>query len=189
MDKDNITENEENIIQDAETETAEPVKEAEESGKTGKKEKKDKKASEELKKKIEETEDKYLRLRAEYDNFRKRSQKEKTDIYSSSRAEIINDFLPILDNFERAAADTGADPDAYRKGVELIFNQFLKVLEKYGVESFGEEGDTFDPSIHSAVMVVEDDSLGENVVAQVFSKGYRLGDRIIREAVVKVANT
>jgi molecular chaperone GrpE len=143
----------------------------------------------ELEEQLKEKEDKYLRLCAEYDNFRKRSQKEKSDIYSSSKAEVIEQILPILDNFERAAMNSEADFDGYKKGVEIIFGQFLKVLEKFGVESFGEEGDTFDPSLHSAVMVVQDDNYGENTIAQVFSKGYRLGERIIREATVKVANT
>ena len=82
-----------------------------------------------------------------------------------------------------------ADFESYKKGIELIFNQFLGVLSKFGVESFGEEGETFDPAIHSAVMITEDPELGSNVIAQVFSKGYRIGDKIIREAVVKVANT
>jgi len=144
---------------------------------------------EELEEKIKELDDKYLRILAEYDNFRKRSQKEKADIYSSSKAEVIEQILPILDNFDRAAQNSEADFDAYKKGIELIFGQFLKVLEKFGVESFGEEGDTFDPNLHTAVMAVTDDSLGENTIAQVFSKGYRLGDKIIREAAVKVANT
>lgn len=142
-----------------------------------------------LREQIKEKDDMYLRLCAEYDNFRKRSQKEKADIYSSSKAEVLSEILPILDNFDRAAANSEADFEGYKKGIELIFSQFLKVLEKFGVESFGEEGDTFDPNLHSAVMVVEDESLGENVIAQVFSKGYRLGDKIIREAVVKVANS
>ena len=142
-----------------------------------------------LEEQIKEKDDKYLRLCAEYDNFRKRSQKEKTEIYSSSKAQVIEEILPILDNFERAAMNSEADFEGYKKGIELIFGQFLKVLEKFGVESFGEEGDPFDPNLHSAVMAVQDDSLGENTVAQVFSKGYRLGDRIIREATVKVANT
>ena len=142
-----------------------------------------------LREQIKEKDDMYLRLCAEYDNFRKRSQKEKADIYSSSKAEVLSEILPILDNFDRAAANSEADFEGYKKGIELIFGQFLKVLEKFGVESFGEEGDTFDPNLHSAVMVVEDENLGENVIAQVFSKGYRLGDKIIREAVVKVANS
>lgn len=142
-----------------------------------------------LKAELAEKEDKFLRLYAEYDNFRKRSQKEKSDIYTSSKADIIKDLLPVLDNFDRAAANAEADFEGYKKGIELIFGQFLQLMEKNGVETFGEEGEAFDPNLHSAVMVVEDDSLGENVIAQVFSKGYKIGDKIIREAVVKVANS
>ncbi len=149
----------------------------------------EKSREEELEAQIKDKDDKYLRLCAEYDNFRKRSQKEKADIYSTSKAEVLEQILPILDNFERAAQNADADFDSYKKGIELIFGQFLKVLEKFGVESFGEEGETFDPNLHTAVMAVTDDSLGENTIAQVFSKGYRLGDKIIREAAVKVANT
>ena len=124
-----------------------------------------------------------------YENFRKRSQKEKSDLYTSSKADLIKELLPILDNFERAAENSEADFDGYKKGIELIFNQFLQLLEKYGVDSFGERGEEFDPNIHSAVTVVEDDELGENTIAQVFSKGYKLGDKIIRPATVTVANT
>ena len=130
-----------------------------------------------------------LRLAAEYDNFRKRSQKERQDIYTASRADVIKELLPILDNFDRAVVNSEANFEDYKKGIDLIFSQFKQLLEKNGVESYGEEGDTFDPNIHNAVMSVEDESLGENVIAQVFTKGYKLGDRIIREAVVKVANS
>lgn len=145
--------------------------------------------TEKLKQELAEKEDKFLRLCAEYDNYRKRSVKEKTDAYALSKAEVIKDLLPVIDNFERAAANSDADFDAYKKGIEMIFNQFKSILEKNSVESFGEEGEEFDPNFHSAVMTVEDDSLGENVIAQVFSKGYKLGDKVIREAVVKVANS
>lgn len=138
---------------------------------------------------LSEEKDKFLRLAAEYDNYRKRSVKEKSDAYASSKADVISDFLPIIDNFERAAANSDADFDAYKKGIEMIFTQFMNVFSKYGVEAFGEEGEKFDPAFHNAVMVVEDENLGENVIAQVFSKGYKLGDKIIREAVVKVANS
>ena len=130
-----------------------------------------------------------LRLAAEYDNFRKRSQKERQDISAASRADVIKELLPILDNFDRAVVNSEANFEDYKKGIDLIFSQFKQLLEKNGVESYGEEGDTFDPNIHNAVMSVEDESLGENVIAQVFTKGYKLGDRIIREAVVKVANS
>lgn len=144
---------------------------------------------EELQKALDEKNDQFLRICAEYDNFRKRSQKEKQDIYSSSRAEVFRDLLPVLDNFDRAASNKGAGIEAYSKGIDLIFQQFAEILQKNGVESFGEVGDQFDPNIHNAVMSVEDENFGENIVAEVFSKGYRIGDRVIREAVVKVANS
>lgn len=146
-------------------------------------------AEEKLQKALDEKNDQFLRLYAEYDNFRKRSQKEKQDIYSSSKAEVIKDILPVIDNFERAASNKEASYEDYQKGIEMIFNQFIQILSKQGVEGFGEKGDAFDPNIHNAVMTVEDDSLGENVIAEVFTKGYKLGDRVIRDAVVKVANS
>ena len=141
-----------------------------------------------LQKALDDKNDQFLRLCA-YDNFRKRSQKERQDIYAASRADVIKELLPILDNFDRAVVNSEANFEDYKKGIDLIFSQFKQLLEKNGVESYGEEGDTFDPNIHNAVMSVEDESLGENVIAQVFTKGYKLGDRIIREAVVKVANS
>ena len=144
---------------------------------------------EELQKALDEKNDQFLRLCAEYDNVRKRSQKEKQDIYSSSRADVFKDLLPVLDNFDRAANNKGAGLEDYSKGIDLIFQQFADILKKNGVEAFGEAGDEFDPNIHNAVMSVQDDNFGDNTVAEVFSKGYKLGDKVIREAVVKVANS
>ena len=144
---------------------------------------------EQLQKALDEKNDQFLRLYAEYDNFRKRSQKEKQDIYISSKADVIKELLPVLDNFDRAANNTECSFEDYKKGIDLIFNQLSEILNKTGVESYGERGDAFDPNIHNAVMTVEDDELGENQIASVFSKGYKLGDRIIREAVVTVANS
>lgn len=144
---------------------------------------------EELQKALDEKNDQFLRLCAEYDNFRKRSIKEKQDIYSLSKADVFKELLPVLDNFDRAANNADANLEDYKKGIELIFNQFKDILAKNGVESFGEIGEEFDPNIHNAVMSVQDDTLGENVIADVFSKGYKLGDKVIREAVVKVANS
>ena len=143
----------------------------------------------ELQKALDEKNDQFLRICAEYDNFRKRSQKEKQDIYSSSRADVFKDLLPVFDNFDRAAQNKGAGLEDYSKGIDLIFQQFADILKKNGVESFGAPGDEFDPNIHNAVMIVEDENFGENTVAEVFSKGYKLGDKLIREAVVKVANS
>ena len=144
---------------------------------------------EQLEKALNEKNDQFLRICAEYDNFRRRSQKEKQDIYTSSQADVYKELLPVLDNFDRAANNTECSFEDYKKGIDLIFNQFGEILKKTGVESYGERGDAFDPNIHNAVMTVEDDELGENTVAEVFTKGYKLGDKIIRDAVVKVANS
>ncbi len=144
---------------------------------------------EKLQKALDEKNEQFLRLCAEYDNFRKRSQKEKQDVYSSSQAEIIKELLPVLDNFDRAADNKNCSFEDYQKGIDLIFAQLGEVLKKLGVESYGARGEDFDPNIHNAVMTVEDAELGENQIAAVFSKGYKMGDRIIREAVVQVANS
>ena len=152
-----------------------------------KQEKQDKK-DDKLKKELEEKNDLYLRLAAEYDNFRKRSQREKEALYSDVKANVLGDILPVIDNFERALNESGDDIEGYKKGVEMIFNQLSETLKKHGVESFGEPGDTFDPNFHNAVLHIEDEKFGENAVAQVFSKGYKVGDRVIRPATVQVAN-
>lgn len=131
--------------------------------------------------------DKYLRLAAEYDNFRKRSRKEKEDLYLDVRAETVGKFLPVYDDLERALANETED-EAYKKGVELIMTELRKIMTGLGVEEFGEKGDPFDPNAHNAVMHVENEELGENVIAQVFQKGFRIKEKVIRHAVVQVAN-
>ncbi len=141
-----------------------------------------------LEQSLKEANDKHLRTLAEYDNFRKRSQREKEQAYADSKASVLTEFLPVLDNFERAAGNRDAAIEDYQKGVDMIFNQFADIFKKLGAESFGEAGDTFDPNIHSAVMHIEDAQSPENSVAEVFSKGYKLGDKILRPAVVKVVN-
>ncbi len=133
------------------------------------------------------SEDKYLRLLAEYDNFRKRSQKEKDELYTVIRAETVSRFLPVYDNLERALNQPTAD-DAYKRGVEMTMGGLIEVLEKLGVEIFGDVGDPFDPNMHNAVMHCEDEALGENVLAEVFQKGFRLGEKVVRFAMVRVAN-
>lgn len=143
---------------------------------------------EELKKLNTELNDKLLRTLAEYDNFRKRSQKEKEAIFSDSKADVIGKLLPVIDNFERAAAAENTDLETYKKGVEMTVKQFLDVLASFSVEAYGAVGDEFDPNIHNGVMHIEDDTLSENVIADVFMKGYKMGDRIVRHATVKVAN-
>ena len=131
--------------------------------------------------------DNYLRLAAEYDNFRKRTQKEKDAIYQTAQSETVAKFLPVYDNIQRAVAQTTTDT-AYAKGVEMTAAGLGEVLEKLGVAVFGEVGDVFDPERHSAVMHIEDESLGENVIAEVFQKGFELKGKVIRFAMVKVAN-
>ena len=167
----------------------------EETAKTeAKKEKKPKKESkkeQELKetaeKLIAEEKEKYLRLCAEYDNFRKRSQKERESLYNDIKADTLLKFLPVYDNLERALAQETAD-EAYRKGVEMIMNQFNTTMEKLGVKEIPAKGEKFDPSYHNAVMHVDDEALGENEVVECFQKGFMLNDKIIRFAMVKVAN-
>ena len=140
-----------------------------------------------VKEQLAKEHDGYLRLAAEYDNFRKRSQKEKDDLYTVIKAETVGKFLPVYDNLERALAQETAD-EAYKKGVEMTMNQLVKVMEGLGVTSFGEIGEAFDPARHNAVMHVEQEGLGENVIAEVFQKGFIVGEKVIRFAMVKVAN-
>ena len=128
-----------------------------------------------------------LRLAAEYDNFRKRTTKEKEQSYGNGKADAVTKMLPIYDNLERALNQPTEDA-AYKKGVELTMNELVKIFTGLGVEIFGAPGDSFDPALHNAVMHTEDESLGENVVAQVFQKGFKLGDKIIRFAMVQAAN-
>ena len=132
-------------------------------------------------------EEKYLRLAAEYDNFRKRTAKEKEAIWNDAKADAALAFLPVYDNLERALKQETAD-EAYKKGVEMTLTELVKILDALGVKPFGEAGETFDPQRHNAVMHIEDESLGENVIAEVFQTGFAHGDKVIRFAMVKVAN-
>ena len=140
-----------------------------------------------LKKQLAAEHDQYLRILAEYDNFRKRSRKEKEALYTDVKAETVAKFLPVFDDLQRALANETAD-EAYKKGVELTMAGLRKIMTGLGVEEFGETGDPFDPNAHNAVMHIENEELGENVLAQVFQKGFKIGDKIIRHAVVQVAN-
>lgn len=128
-----------------------------------------------------------LRLAAEYDNFRKRTIKEKDAAYGNGKADAVTKVLPIYDNLERALNQPTEDA-AFKKGVEMTMTELVKILNGLGVEIFGEVGDSFDPNMHNAVMHVENEELGENVVAQVFQKGFKIGDKIVRFAMVQVAN-
>ena len=131
--------------------------------------------------------DSYLRLAADYDNYRKRTAKEKDAAYGNGKADAIEKLLPVYDNLERALQQETAD-EAYKKGVEMTMTQLTSIFEALGVEIFGNAGDTFDPNLHNAVMHTEDESLGENTVSLVFQKGFKLGDKIVRFAMVQVAN-
>ncbi len=144
-------------------------------------------AEEKLQAQLDELNDRYLRTLAEYDNYRKRTAKEKEAIYPEAKASTIATILPVLDSFERALEAPCADEE-FKKGLELIRKAFDEMLQKHGVEAFGTVGDAFDPNQHSAVAHQEDDSVGENCIAEVFQKGYRMGDRVLRYAMVKVAN-
>lgn len=133
-----------------------------------------------------EQKDKYLRMAAEYDNFRKRSAKEKEGIYADAYADALKSILPIIDNLERAVGVEGVE--ALAKGLEMTLKGAAEALEKMGVEAFGAEGDTFDPNMHSAMMMVDDENHKEGEIVTVFQKGYKKGDKIIRYAMVTVAN-
>lgn len=131
--------------------------------------------------------DKYLRLTVEYENFRKRSQREKEAVYPDAVAATVEKFLQVVDNFERAMACETQDKE-YKKGVDLIYSSLLDTLQKLKVEAYAQVGDPFEPELHNAVMHVEDENFGENVISAVFQKGYKIGERVIRHAVVQVAN-
>ena len=165
-----------------EAEKAEEKKPEEKKSKEKKEEKKP-----DLKAEMDTLNDKYLRICAEYDNFRKRSQKEKDSLYGDVKAETLKKFLPVYDNLVRALAQSTED-EAYRRGVEMIMNQFNVTMEKLGVTEIECLGKKFDPAFHNAVMHVEDEEKGENEIVEVFQKGFMMGDKVIRFAMVKVAN-
>lgn len=142
---------------------------------------------ESLKTQVSQQEDKYLRLAAEYENYRRRTAKEKEAIWSDAKGDAAAAFLPVYDNLERALKQETAD-EAYKKGVEMTMNQLKAVLEKLGITEIEALGQSFDPNVHNAVMHIEDENFGENTVAEVFQAGFKLGEKVIRFAMVKVAN-
>lgn len=139
-------------------------------------------------KQLEAVKDQFTRLTAEYDNFRKRTAKEKQALYQDAKADTVKEFLAVYDNLERAAAAEGDEDSPHKKGLEMIFHQFQELLKKMGVTEIEAKGKEFDPERHSAVMHIEDENFGENEVSQVFQAGFLLGDKVIRHAVVQVAN-
>lgn len=137
---------------------------------------------------LDDTKDRLLRLTAEYSNYKRRSEKEKQDAYVYAKSDTIKALLPVIDNLERALANETKDYDALKKGVEMTFDNLTAILETLGVEVFGEPGDIFDPNLHNAVMHVEDEELKNGEIVDVFQKGYKIGDKIVRPAMVKSAN-
>ena len=168
------------VPEETKEETPEEVTEASQ-------EKQEPSQEEALQQALREQEDKYLRLLAEYDNYRKRSQKEKENAWTTARADTIKELLPVYDNLERALKQETAD-EAYAKGVQMTMTQLKTVLEKLGITEIEALGQPFDPALHNAVMHIEDENFGENTVAEVFQAGFRLGDKVVRFAMVKVAN-
>lgn len=141
-----------------------------------------------IEKQLRDAKDQLLRTAAEYANFRARSAKEKEQTYSNAKGNVVAEILPSIDNLERALAQENSDYESLRKGLEMTMNSLMAALEKMGVKAFGEVGEQFDPNLHHAVMHIDDESLGENVITDVFQKGYKIGDRVIRPAMVKTAN-
>jgi len=143
---------------------------------------------EDWKTKYEDINDRFLRLAAEFDNFRKRSQREQDSVYAKAVAKTVTELLPTYDNLERAVKAETTDPE-YKKGIEMTMTQFEASLKKLDVESIGAApGTVFDPNLHNAVMHIEDENMDNNVIAEVFQQGFRIGDRVVRHAMVKVAN-
>ena len=185
-----VTQEEEPQAEQESPEQEQPVSEnAEENKEEAEQKQEDNKPTEEekLRAQLDEANDKYLRLMAEYDNFRKRSAKERLELSASIKGDTVAEILPLIDNFERALQTETADA-AYKSGVEMIFKQFSDMLTKLGVTPMELEGKEFDPNFAMAVSTVDNDELGENTVAQVLQKGYMLGDKVIRHAMVIVAN-
>jgi len=187
MDKEKMQEQTEETVENTEVKeenTAEETVETVEENKEPTMEEK----LEEAQKQAKDNLDKYIRQLAEFENFRKRSNSEKTAMYSNGVRDTVEKLLPVIDNFERAveAADDKEDP--MYKGVEMILKQFMEILENLGVKEIPSKGEPFDPNVHSAVMHVDDESCDENIVVEVFQKGYTLVDKVIRPSMVKVAN-
>ena len=159
-------------------EAAEPEKKAEPS------------AEEKLQEELKAEKEKYIRLYAEYDNYRKRTANEKTQTYNNATADAVKELLPVADSMTQALAQfEGKEvPEEFRKGIELIAQQLKTSFDKLKIEAFGEVGDPFDPALHNAVSMIEDEELPENSLSAVYQKGYKIGDRIIRHAMVVVAN-
>lgn len=198
-----MTNEENNRMPDETTEAAEPAQatadaateeQAEEKSDSGlnRKDRKELKAlraeKERLEKTLSENEDKYKRMIAEYDNFRKRTAKERDGIYADAYADLLKEILPVKDALEMAVAYHTEGESKVLEGVKMTLTKFTEALAKVGVEEIGQVGEAFDPNLHNAVMHIEDETLGESVISQVMLKGYKKGDRVLRFAMVTVAN-
>lgn len=159
--------------QEGQAENAEITKEADELSK--------------LKKQLEQTNDLLLRTAAEFDNYKKRTEREKANVAEYAKANLIKPMLPVIDSIDRSAA-AEKDSEDYLKGIEMIVKQFEALIPTLGISEIAEVGDTFDPNLHDAVMHVEDENYGENEIIEVLQKGYKIGETVIRPAMVKVAN-
>ncbi len=152
---------------------------------------KEEKAEEEvnpLEKELADTKEQLLRITAEYANFRKRSEKEKSETFSFATAKTVGELLPVIDNLERALSNEQEDYEGLKKGVQMTYDGLMATLEKLGVTAYGESGEQFDPNFHNAVMHIEDEELETNVITDVFQKGYKINDKVVRPAMVKTAN-
>lgn len=184
----NSNENKQETAEQENARAEEAVKAEETAEDTAAAPKEEESAEEKLQKQLDELNDRYMRMAAEYDNYRKRVAKERDMIRSEATGKALSAILPIYDNLERALAQETADTE-YKKGVEMTARQFESALDSLGVEIISAEpGTEFDPTVHNAVMHMEDESLGENCIAECFQKGFRHGDKVIRTAMVKVAN-
>lgn len=152
--------------------------------------KQDEKAPEEnpLEKELADTKEQLLRVTAEYANFRKRSEKEKNDSFAYATAKTVSEILSVIDNLERALSNEQEDYEGLKKGVQMTYDGLMASLEKLGVTAYGDVGEQFDPNFHNAVMHVEDENLDANVITDVFQRGYKINDKVVRPAMVKTAN-
>lgn len=172
----------------AETAEEKPQKASKE--KKGKKKSADKASAEleKLQKELDETKEQMMRVAAEYANYRSRTAKEKESAFSNAKCTVVGEFITVADNLERAVASGQNDFESLHKGLTMTYDGLTAVLNKLGVEAYGENGDTFDPNLHNAVMHIEDAQYGDGEIVDVFQKGYKINDKIIRPAMVKVAN-
>lgn len=181
---------EEDTAEDTIEESVDYIGDENEEKEEKKEEKKEETPEEKLKRELDEQKDRYLRLCAEYDNYRKRTQNEKAGIYDDATKRAVTEILPIADSMMMALSTLeGTDvPKEYKKGIELIADQLKKSFEKLDIKEFGEVGDKFDPALYNAVSKIEDENFEENSISAVYQKGFKLRDKIVRHAMVQVAN-